>query len=456
MRTIVIQRFASTVRTPFSKQVLAMSIRIPLAKKPVPNRLWAGLVGWGAALALGLTVAGCGGGGGGSSTASGVQPTSTASAAPTLSALAQLGEQVFKDPSLSASGSQSCASCHDAAHGHAPANNLSAQLGGTTGSDQQGLRAAPAIRYLVYNTGFAFAADGTPTGGFFWDGRAATLAEQAAQPFLNEREMANGSKAEVMAKLAQASYAPAFKALFGAGFFDDVDSAFQRVTLALQAYQKEDTDFAPFSSKYDAFLRGGTSLSPQELRGLAWFNSPAKGNCAACHPSAKSADGRHPLFTDFSYDALGVPRNWALAANSDAAYQDRGLCDSAALTGLALSEFSRQALCGAFKVPSLRNVALRQSYFHNGAFHDLKTVVTFYVQRDTNPEKWYLRADGSVDLATDGSVNKFNDLSAAHKANVNVSEAPYNRPLGGTPALSEAEIDDVVAFLQTLSDGWSP
>jgi cytochrome c peroxidase len=107
-------------------------------------------------------------------------------------------------------------------------------------------------------------------------------------------------------------------------------------------------------------------------------------------------------------------------------------------------------------VPSLRNVALRQSYFHNGAFHDLKTAVTFYVQRDTNPEKWYLRADGSVDLAADGSVNKFNDLAAAHKVNVNVSEAPYNRSLGGTPALSESEIDDVVAFLQALSDGWSP
>ena len=105
--------------------------------------------------------------------------------------------------------------------------------------------------------------------------------------------------------------------------------------------------------------------------------------------------------------------------------------------------------CGAFKVPSLRNVALRQAYFHNGHFKTLKEALTFYVQRDTNPEKWY-------PLAGDGSVNKFNDLPAAYRANVNTTEAPYNRSLGDAPALSDSEIDDVVAFLATLSDGYTP
>jgi cytochrome c peroxidase len=416
-------------------------------------------VAW-ALLICALLLSACGGGGGSSTAAGAVATSNGSSTTASLSDLALLGQKIFNDTSLSAEGTQSCATCHDPAHGHAPANALSAQLGGDSGTlgvagAVQGVRAAPSLRYLVYNTAFYFAADGTPTGGFFWDGRASTLAEQAAGPFLNPREMANASKADVVARLAASAYAQAFKNLFGQQVLDDPDAAFLRITLALQAYQKEDTEFAPFTSKYDAFLRGTTSLSAQELRGLAWFNSSSKGNCAACHPSAKGADGSHPLFTDFSYDSLGVPRNWDLAVNSDPSYADLGLCDSAAISGLGLSESSRTKLCGLFKVPSLRNVALRQAYFHNGQFKDLKTALTFYVQRETNPEKWYLKADGSVDQAADGSVNRYNDLPSAYKTNVNVTEAPYNRALGGTPALTESEIDDVVAFLSTLSDGWT-
>jgi cytochrome c peroxidase len=109
----------------------------------------------------------------------------------------------------------------------------------------------------------------------------------------------------------------------------------------------------------------------------------------------------------------------------------------------------RSDLCGAFKVPSLRNVALRQALFHNGRFKTLKDALTFYVQRDTNPEKWY-------PLAGDGSVQKFDDLPPELRGNVNTSEAPYNRGPGEQPALSGAEIDDVIAFLRTLSDGYAP
>ena len=97
----------------------------------------------------------------------------------------------------------------------------------------------------------------------------------------------------------------------------------------------------------------------------------------------------------------------------------------------------------------MRNVALRRVYFHNGRFKSLKEALTFYVQRDTNPEKWY-------PLNADGTVNKFDDLPPAHQANVNTSEAPYNRGPGDMPALSDAEIDDVIAFLKTLSDGYAP
>jgi cytochrome c peroxidase len=253
--------------------------------------------------------------------------------------------------------------------------------------------------------------------------------------------MATVSKADVIDKLSRATYAAEFKQLFGADIFTRVDDAFDRMTLALAKYQSEDVGFRPFNSKYDEFLRGKVQLTDSELRGLALFNAPSKGNCAACHPSAKASDGSHPLFTDFSYDNLGVPRNPDLVQNNDPAFFDLGLC---AREGGDMA--ARTDLCGAFKVPSLRNVAQRKVFFHNGHFKTLKDALTFYVQRDTNPEKWY-------PLNPDSSVNKFNDLPPQYHANVNTSEAPYNRSLGGTPALSDAEIDDVIAFLGTLNDG---
>lgn len=395
--------------------------------KRVSMRWWAGVT---SAAAL----AACGGGGGSGSNTS-------IPVASTLSAQAALGEKIFADTSLSASGRQACASCHSPDNAHAPANPLAVQLGGSR-LDLQGIRPAPSIDYLSFNTAFFFASDGTPTGGFFWDGRAASLAEQAGGPFVNPFEMANANVAEVIAKVARAAYAEEFKSVFGADIFSRPDDAMARVTLALAQYQKEDIDFRRFSSKYDDFLRGKLALSDEEMRGLSLFNNPAKGNCIGCHPSGKNADGSFPLFTDFSYDNLGVPRNPAILRNGDPSYHDLGLCERSDLA-------NRPDLCGAFKVPSLRNVAQRRVFFHNGRFTTLKDALTFYVQRDTNPEKWY-------PLNSDGSVNKFDDLPAQYHANVNTAEAPYNRRLGDAPALSDAEIDDVIAFLKTLSDGYSP
>jgi cytochrome c peroxidase len=250
---------------------------------------------------------------------------------------------------------------------------------------------------------------------------------------------------EVAGRLANAAYADRFRALFGADIFDDAEAAFGRALLALQKYQLEDrSEFAPFSSKFDRFLAGQVELSASELRGLALFNDPTKGNCAACHPSTRGSDGTAPLFTDFTYDNLGVPRNADIPANADPEYFDLGLCGPARLD-LA----DRTDLCGAFKVPSLRNVAATAPYFHNGRFQSLREVVGFYVRRDTNPEEWY-------PISPDGLVHKFDDLPPAYRENVNRSEAPYNRNVGDLPALSESEIDDVVAFLSTLTDGYQP
>jgi cytochrome c peroxidase len=378
-------------------------------------------------------LAGCGGGGSSTASNAGVP------AAAELSAQAALGEKIFADVSLSASGRQACASCHSPDNAHSPANSLVTQLGGTL-LELQGRRSAPSLNYLSFNSTFHFDAEGTPTGGFFWDGRVASLQEQAAEPFVNAFEMANASLADVIEKLSRATYADEFKRAFGADIFSRPDDAMARVTLALSQYQKEDAEFRAFSSKYDEFLRGNVALSSQEIRGLALFNNPNKGNCAGCHPSGKSADGSFPLFTDFTYDNLGVPRNPAITRNADPAYSDLGLCERADLAG-------RTDLCGAFKVPSLRNVAQRRVYFHNGRFNTLKDAITFYVQRDTHPEKWY-------PLNADGTVKKFDDLPPQYQANVNTTEAPYNRQLGDVPALTDAEVDDVIGFLQTLNDGY--
>jgi cytochrome c peroxidase len=403
--------------------VNVLQIRRP---RPHPRLRWLAAPG-----AAALVLIGCGGGAG------------EAAATGTLSAPARLGELIFSDVSLSASGQQACSSCHAAEQGHAPPNSLPAQPGGVL-LELQGQRNAPSLRYLSDNQAFRFAADGTPTGGFFWDGRASSLQDQAGEPLLNPLEMANASVTDLVGRLSRTRYAAQFQQLFGADIFSRPTEALARATLALQQYQLEDADFRPYSSKYDAFLRGTAGLSAAEQRGLALFNSPDKGNCAACHPSARGSDGSLPLFTDFSYDNLGVPRNPALRQNADPTYFDLGLC--ARPDG---SLAARTDLCGAFKVPSLRNVALRGAYFHNGRFTSLKETLSFYVQRDTQPEKWYpQRADGTLD--------KFNDLPPALRANVNTSEVPYNRQPGQAAALSDAEIDDVVTFLATLSDGFAP
>ena len=384
-----------------------------------------------------LAIAVASGCGGGSSAPD--RPSADPPAQQPMSAQALLGQRIFSDPSLSASGRLACASCHVETSGHAPENDLPAQFGGAL-LDQQGLRNTPSINYLAFNPAFSFAADGSPRGGLLWDGRADSLQQQAADPLLAANEMANKSRADVVDKLARAAYADEFRTLFGADIFSRPDAAFDQLAAALQAYQREDIAFRAFTSKYDEFLRGNVGLSEQESRGLALFNNPAKGNCQACHPSARAADGSLPLFTDFSYASLGIPRNPALQHNADPGLYDLGLCRRAELS-------NRTDLCGAFKAPSLRNVAIRRAYFHNGRFKTLKEVLTFYVQRDTHPEKWY-------PLDADGHVKRFDDLPPTYHANVETTRGPYARLAGGTPALSDAEIDDMVVFLQTLTDGF--
>jgi cytochrome c peroxidase len=266
------------------------------------------------------------------------------------------------------------------------------------------------------------------------------LRVQALRPLSAPHEMGNATPADLVARLARTSYADEFRQVFGLNIFDDEQGTLVAVTFALAQYEKFDPDFRPFDSKYDHFLAGRLRLDPAELRGLALFNRADKGNCAGCHPSGRGPDHAPPLFTDFTYDNLGVPRNFEIPATAGPEYRDMGLCGPDR-TDLA----DRQDLCGAFKVPTLRNVATRKVFFHNGRFKSLRDALRFYVRRDTNPEEFY-----PVDA--DGVVQKFDDLPAELHGNVNTAEVPYDRQPGEAPRLSEAELDDLEAFLNTLTD----
>jgi cytochrome c peroxidase len=364
-----------------------------------------------------------------------------------IAAVTELGRALFFDPALSASGRTSCASCHDPRFAWGPPNDASVQFAGADGRSP-GLRAAPSLRYLQtlppfsehhYDNEGDDSIDTGPTGGHTWDGRAGSAHEQARLPLLSPAEMANSSPVAVVARLRRSDQAARFRAVFGAAVIDDDTRAFDALLMALEVFQQSPRDFYPYSSRYDEFLRGRAVLSERERRGLALFNDPAKGNCAACHLSEPMPDGAFPLFTDFGLIALGVPRHRGLAANADARFHDLGLCGP-----LRTDLRDRAEYCGLFRTPTLRNIALRRSFFHNGVFHTLGEVLRFYARRDTHPQEFYPR-DAS------GAAQKYDDLPAAYHANVNV-EPPFDRQPGDAPALSDAEIDDVIAFLRTLTD----
>ena len=433
-----------------------------------------GFRGWALVLSASLLLAACGGGGGSTPAASGADAT-------TLSAAAQLGQKIFADTTLSASGTQSCASCHVAASAFAEDATASGvdrgspvPVGGA-GMNQTGFRNTPSLMYASLIPAFYIASDGSPNGGFFRDGRAATLEAQAVLPFTTSFEMANADAGAVVARLKTRPYLADFEALYGAAALDDPATALSRMGQALAAFERENPAFHPFSSKYDYFQKGQAQLSAQELRGLALFNDATKGNCSACHPSTSGDGVTPPMFTDFSYDNLGVPRNALIPANAASApdgtpvdsddgvqtYYDLGVCGP--FREQTVDFFSN---CGQFKVPTLRNIAVTGPYFHNGRFATLQDAIGFYVRRDTNPEEWY-------PMNADGTVTKFDDLpaiyggqfvvtpgvvgsDAGYLGNVNTSEIPYNRVIGDTPALSPDEIDDVITFLCTLTDGFDP
>lgn len=380
------------------------------------------------AVAAAAVLASCGGGGSGiGTTPAGPTPAQAAQAR------AQLGERLFSDRNLSGSGRMSCATCHDPAFAHGPPNAQAVQVGGAF-ETEFGLRAAPSLRYGSSVPAFSLG-DGTVgalRGGLMSDGRAATLEAQARLPFFNPLEMDNASVAALAGKLRRAAYASLFVQAFGETSDDELKVT--QAAQALAAFQRESAEFHPFDSKFDQVLAGREQFTDPELRGQALFGHPDKANCIACH-EALLTGAQQPAFTNFRYAAIGVPRNADLLPNRDPARFDLGLC------GPQREDLAAPGFCGFFRTPTLRNVAKRPVFFHNGRFTRLEQVLDFYNTRDSDPARWY--------PTVDGVVQRFDDLPAAMRANVN-TQAPFG---SATPRMTPAELRDLQCFLETLSDG---
>ena len=369
-----------------------------------------------------------------------------------LSDVQLLGKRIFEDASLSEPRGMACMSCHDPRHAF-QGNNGSRIAAVALGSrpDHFGTRKVPTLMYKAYSPPFGFYKDEDEgenkleaKGGQFWDGRAADLADQVSGPLTNPDEMNNPSLEAAAAKIKDGDYAALARSVLGADLFDDPKAAMGKLATAVAAYEQSER-FAPFASKFDDWLRGKVQLSALEQRGYRVFIDPKRGNCLACH--AGKTDSKDPtdwLFTDFTYDAFGLPRNPALPANADPQHFDLGLCQQPGLAAKLPKEIELKSLCGAVKVPTLRNVAVSGPYFHNGSFASLRDAVAIYATRDTDPAHWYPHVKGGVD--------KYDDLTEEAKANVNVKEVPYDRKPGQKPRLDNGDIDALVAFLRTLTD----
>jgi cytochrome c peroxidase len=392
-----------------------------------------------------------------------------------LSDIEKLGEFLYFDENLSEPAGQSCASCHDPAFGFDdPDSNLPVSEGVNLGLF--GGRNSPISAYAMYSPIMYFDdVEGLWIGGQFWDGRATgaylgdPLADQAVGPFLNPVEMANTSKEQVINDIKVSVYANLFEQVWGVGSLNNVEAAYNQVGLSIAAFERSQL-FGQFSSQYDAYLaaclaKGGTMddcakgvgkvalevgknyFTLEEWYGFQLFvgenNNDGilqKGEgamCAACHvadwteiadyalpvqtPAWAPAGYVPPVFTDFTFDNLGVPKSkHPLLVNNPV---DLGL-------GSIVGDVAEN---GKFKVMTVRNIALSAPYAHNGYFMTLKEIIHFYNTRDV---------PGSLKKGASWDMPEYPDT-------VNFDEL-------GNLGLSDAAEDALVEFMKTLSDGYKP
>lgn len=370
------------------------------------------------------------------------------SAAAELTAEEQLGKLLFFDVNLSTPPGQPCAECHAPSVGFTgPDSDINAAGSVYPGAvhTRFGNRKPPASAYagaspvLYYDD-----AEEVWVGGMFWDGRATgwtlgdPLAEQAQGPFLNPLEQNNPNAKLVCIKVAKSAYADLFEEVWGPGSLDfvkDVSGTYEKIARSIAAYEtSEEVD--QFTSKYDYYLAGEAELTEQEALGLELFEG--KANCSKCHISSPGPAGEPPLFTDYTYDNLGFPKNmmnpfytmpyyW----NPDGkAWVDYGLGGFLKNAGFGAEVYEPEM--GKMKVPTLRNVDKRpydgfvKAYGHNGYFKSLEGIVNFYNTRDAPGSMW---------------------PAPEVPENVNTAE------LGNLGLTAEEEMA-LVAFMKTLSDGY--
>ncbi len=269
----------------------------------------------------------------------GLPPLPANSNPPTAAAVA-LGKRLFFDPRLSRDGTVACATCHDPERGFAEGRAVSTGVAG-----RQGRRNAPSARNAVF------------LRVQFWDGRAATLEDQARGPLLSPLEMDHSAEGIVRRCEDDPATRQAFIAAFG-NPPSGTPVSLARVVAALGAYERT---LLRGNSPFDRFLYGndGAALSAEARRGWDVFRQPAKGNCVSCH----LVGSRHALFTDHQFHNLGVGMNRLGELTDPGRY--------------AITKAERDR--GAFRTPSLRDVALTAPYMHDGSLRTLKEVVDFYV-----------------------------------------------------------------------------
>lgn len=374
----------------------------------------------------------------------------------------QLGKSIFFDETLSVNANQSCAACHDPEAGWTgPAMEINATGGVYEGSipGRFGNRKPPSSAYATQSPIFHFLAPQELfIGGNFWDGRATgevlgnPAADQAKGPFLNPLEQALDTPGDVVDRICTGAYAGLFMEVAGTSACapENVDMAFNSVALSVAAYEGS-PEVNAFSSKYDAVLAAGgkVKLSRQEKKGRSLFRGKAK--CSRCH----TLSGKAPLFTDFTFDNLGTPRNpenpfyLQTDFNPDGeAWVDYGL-GGFLETRDDYADMAEEN-DGKQKVPTLRNVDKRpypdfvKAYGHNGYFKSLKGIVHFYNTRDVKPSCESMNVFDATEV-----VARANDCWPEPEVAENVNDTEL-----GDLGLSGEEEDAIVAFMKTLTDGY--
>jgi cytochrome c peroxidase len=392
-----------------------------------------------------------------------------------LTDIEQLGSSIFFDNNLSINQNQSCASCHGPEVGFTgPLSDINAHGAVYEGSilGRFGDRKPPSAAYATQSPIFHMDKKGMFVGGNFWDGRATgeklgnPAADQAQGPFLNPVEQALPDSACVVYRVCNpvvpADYPVSFEEVWGTVTCDitwpaDVDTvcatevatvalssgdraksnmAYDQIALSIAAYEAS-PEVNAFTSKYDYTFKGMAKLSKQERKGFALFRG--KGKCHRCHIS----NGQMALFTDYTFDNLGIPQNPENPAGVAPAFVDLGL--GGFLKNVGYPEEVYEAERGKHKVPTLRNVDLRpdedfvKAYAHNGYFKTLEGIVHFYNTRDVKP-------------VCPGDFTEAQALAADCWPPPEVSENVNTDELGDLGLTTDEEAA-IVEFLKALSDG---